>query len=91
MGVNEFTEDEKGSRIEQPDYGTLESEQKSRLADVRARRDDGAVTEALEGVREAARGDDNLLPPMVEAVKAMATLGEISDVLRDEWGEHRSV
>ncbi len=91
VGVNEFREDEAGLRIEQPDYGTLEAEQVARLEAVRADRDEAAVTEALEAVAAAADGDDNLLPPIVGAVKAMATLGEISDVLRRAWGEHRGV
>jgi methylmalonyl-CoA mutase N-terminal domain/subunit len=42
-------------------------------------------------VREAARGDENLMPPLIEAVRAGATLGEISDVLRAEWGVYRGV
>jgi methylmalonyl-CoA mutase, N-terminal domain len=44
------------------------------------------VAAALETVRVAARGEANLLPPMVEAVRARVTLGEISDALRAEWG-----
>jgi methylmalonyl-CoA mutase, N-terminal domain len=90
VGVNEFREEEAGSRMERPDYGTLEGEQKERLRAVRKERDGDAVARALDGVAAAARGTDNLLPPIVEAVKTMATLGEISDVLRREWGEHRS-
>jgi methylmalonyl-CoA mutase N-terminal domain/subunit len=89
VGVNEYREEEAGGRIEQPDYGALESEQKDRVAAVRESRDDDAVTDRLAAVRQAAAGDDNLLPPIVDAVKAMATLGEIADVLREEWGEYR--
>jgi methylmalonyl-CoA mutase N-terminal domain/subunit len=89
VGVNEFREDEAGARIEQPDYGTLEAEQVARLEAVRADRDDGEVARRLDAVAAAAEGDDNLLPSIVDAVKAMATLGEISDVLRRAWGEHR--
>ncbi|MGK7311102.1 MAG: acyl-CoA mutase large subunit family protein [Candidatus Longimicrobiales bacterium M2_2A_002] len=90
VGVNEYREEEAGSRIEQPDYGTMESEQKERLAGIRDGREDDGVAASLERVAEAAAGSRNLLPPIVGAVKAMATLGEISDVLRREWGEHRS-
>ena len=90
MGVNEYREDEAGARIEQPDYGALEADQKARVAAVRSKRDPRAVEGALEAIRTAARDGDNLLPLMVEAVTAMATLGEISDVLRDEWGVYRS-
>ena len=89
VGVNEYREDEAGTGIEQPDYGTLEADQKDRLAAVKRDRDDAAVERRLDAVADAAAGAENLLPPMVEAVKAMATLGEISDVLRRQWGEHR--
>ena len=46
------------------------------------------MTRALDGIRRAADGDDNLMPTIIEAVRAMATLGEISDVLRDTWGTY---
>jgi methylmalonyl-CoA mutase, N-terminal domain len=90
VGVNAHKEAEEPLRIPRPDYAALETGQRTRLADLRSRRDEDAVSRALDAVRAAARGTDNLLPPMVEAVKAMATLGEISDVLRREWGEYRS-
>ncbi len=89
VGVNAHREREDGLRIEQPDYASLEAGQRERLTDLRDRRDGAAVADSLEAVRSAARGGDNLLLPMIEAVKAMATLGEISDVLRQEWGEYR--
>ena len=60
-----------------------------RLPDLRARRDNTAVKAALEDVRAAARGTQNLLVPMREALKRLATLGEVSDVLREEFGEYR--
>ena len=89
VGVNAYRTEEGPPRIEQPDFPALERRQKERLADVRRTRDDAAVRHALESVREAARGTDNLMPPIIEAVKAMATLGEISDTLREEWGVYR--
>lgn len=89
VGVNAFTEPEGPPRIEQPDYPALEAMQREKLARVRRERDQAAATRALDDVRAAARGTDNLLPLMVAAVQAMATLGEISDVLREEWGTHR--
>lgn len=91
VGVNKFREMEPPPRMERPDYTELEAAQVERVADLRRRRDGDAVRNALERVREAARGDANLLPPMIEAVKALATLGEISDVLREEWGTYRGV
>ncbi|HSH46129.1 MAG TPA: methylmalonyl-CoA mutase family protein [Longimicrobiales bacterium] len=88
VGVNRYREEESGARIEQPDYSALEAGQRERLEDVRRRRDDAVVGGRLDAVRAAAREGTNLLPPMVEAVRAMATLGEISNVLREEWGEY---
>jgi methylmalonyl-CoA mutase N-terminal domain/subunit len=91
VGVNVLENDEQPPRIELPAYQALEAEQKRGLADLRRRRDDLAVTRALENVRAAASRSDNLLPALVEAVKARATLGEISDLLRAEWGVYRGV
>lgn len=59
------------------------------LAALRAARDRGRLESALDRLREAARGPDCLLPPIREAVEAHATLGEISDALRDVFGAHR--
>ncbi len=64
-------------------------EQVDRLQRLRSRRDGAAVRRALEGVEAAARGTDNLMPPVLEAVKAYATLGEICDVFREVWGRYR--
>ena len=92
MGVNVYREDEGPPRIEQPDYSALEAEQRRKVQDVRAQRDEAAARAALDSLRAAARDPaSNLLPLMVEAVKRMATLGEISDVLRLEWGTWRGV
>ncbi len=88
VGVNAFEEDGPSPRIEQPDYHTLEAAQKKRVAGARASRDGPAVARALDAVRAAARDGSNLLPPMIDAVKALATVGEISDALREEWGEY---
>jgi methylmalonyl-CoA mutase N-terminal domain/subunit len=46
---------------------------------------------AIDGVRAAARGSDNLVPPVIAAVEASATVGEISDALRDVFGEHAEI
>jgi methylmalonyl-CoA mutase N-terminal domain/subunit len=64
-------------------------EQVERLRALRARRDASAVKAALAKVEAAARGTDNLMPPVLEAVKAYATLGEVSDVFRKVWGPYR--
>jgi methylmalonyl-CoA mutase N-terminal domain/subunit len=67
----------------------LEEEQRARLRVFRERRDASAAAAALGAVGEAARGDANLLPAMVGAVEARATLGEIADALRAVFGTYR--
>jgi methylmalonyl-CoA mutase, N-terminal domain len=92
VGVNRYTENEGPPRIDQPDYSALEAAQRASIKRLRAERDAGRVQATLERVRQAAADPaHNLLPPMIEAVKALATLGEISDVLRAEWGVYRGV
>jgi methylmalonyl-CoA mutase N-terminal domain/subunit len=66
----------------------VERVQKQRLQQVRASRDAVAWRSALEGVGRAARDGSNLVPPIIAAVTAMATVGEISDTLRGVFGEH---
>jgi methylmalonyl-CoA mutase, N-terminal domain len=63
--------------------------QVARLATLRRERDAGAVERALGRLRDAARGAENLMPPIIEAVRAYATLGEMAGVLREVWGEHK--
>jgi methylmalonyl-CoA mutase N-terminal domain/subunit len=63
--------------------------QVARLARVRRERDDRAVRAALRTLTEAARGDTNLMDPIMEAVKAYATLGEINRAMKDVFGEHK--
>ncbi len=91
VGVNKFTDDEAVSPALQRIDPELEREQVARLRAVRADRDEAAWAAALERLEVAARGTDNIVPAMIEAVKARATLGEISDRLREVWGEHREV
>ena len=85
---NAFEDTEESPVIEQPDYPALEENQKRRVAGIRERRDSSRHTASLLAVREAARSGSNLLPAIIEAAKARATLGEISDVLREEWGTY---
>jgi methylmalonyl-CoA mutase N-terminal domain/subunit len=88
VGVNRFTTEEPSSvpllRID-PE---LERQQIDRLNRVRARRDERAAREAFNQVEHAARTDENLMPHIVHAVEAYATLGEISDRLRAVFGEY---
>ncbi len=88
VGVNRFVEERADPPRGTPDYRALEAEQRAKLAELRAGRDGSRVTRALDQVREAARTDANLVPPMVAAVHARATLGEISGVLMREWGRY---
>ena len=90
VGVNQYREDEADPRIEQPEYPELEARQRERLERVRRERDGGAVQAALARLSEAAARQENLMSHIVEAVRLRATLGEISDSLRAEWGEYRA-
>jgi methylmalonyl-CoA mutase, N-terminal domain len=91
VGVNRFTDDSSSLPIETPDYSALEGEQCSRLAEIKRSRNGEAVVSALGVVKEAAGGTAPLMPPIIDAVRARATLGEISDTLRDVWGLYRPV
>ena len=86
IGVNEFTVDEEAPieilRIDPK----LEAEQVARVRAVRAKRDQARCTAALNGLRKAAAGSDNLMPHILEAVKAYATEGEIMNTLIDVFG-----
>jgi methylmalonyl-CoA mutase N-terminal domain/subunit len=88
VGVNRFT-DEAGEGAEVYELDPeLQERQWERLAKLRKERDQGAVDAALKAVEETARGRDNLLPSMREALAAHATLGEVSDALREVFGEY---
>ncbi|MFN2147720.1 MAG: methylmalonyl-CoA mutase [Anaerolineales bacterium] len=67
----------------------VEQQSRQQLAALRSRRDSAAVNAALGALREAAQGDTNLMPRLIEAVSARATLGEICAALREIWGEYR--
>lgn len=86
VGVNRFTVDEEEPYEPLRVDPTIEAEQRARLERVRTERDQAAVDSALERIRVAAAGTDNLLYPMRDALRARATVGEVSDALRDVWG-----
>ena len=67
---------------------TASSLDTSRLATLRAGRDNDRVAALLPQIRDTAAGPDNLLYPMREALRAKATVGEVSDALRDVWGQY---
>ena len=70
---------------------TAAEAQLARLTSIRETRDAGRVTRALEALREAARGTANTMPPLLECVRAYATVGEMCDALRQVWGEYEEV
>jgi methylmalonyl-CoA mutase N-terminal domain/subunit len=90
VGVNRFTDDSPPLTIASPDFSALETQQRGRLAQVKAGRDSEAVHAALSGLREIAAGQGALMPAIITAVRARATLGEISDTLRAVWGVYRA-
>ena len=93
VGVNRFRDDGAGEAkapLQRIDPAG-ERRQIERVRRVRAERDAAASTAALDRLEDAARGSDNLLPPILEAVNAYATVGEISDRLRTAFGVHREL
>jgi methylmalonyl-CoA mutase N-terminal domain/subunit len=89
VGVNRFTDEEVEPAEVFPIDPALQRAQVERTRSVRARRDQAAVDVALEDLRAAAQGTQNLLVPMREALRRMATLGEVSDVLRAAFGMYQ--
>jgi methylmalonyl-CoA mutase N-terminal domain/subunit len=91
VGVNRFRDDAPHSPELQRIDPAGESAQVTRVARLRAERDPDAWGRAMDALGAAATGTDNLLPHIIAAVKARATLGEISDRLRVAFGEHREL
>ncbi len=89
VGVNTYIEDQPEPAEVFPIDPALQAAQAARLARTRAERDQGAVDAALADLATAARGSANLLYPMKEALARRATLGEVSDVLRGEFGTYQ--
>ena len=98
VGVNRFADTAEPPVIPAPDYSALERDQRARVAAVRVARDGGAVQRALDAVAAAAPGYAGtgspseirpLMPLIIDAARARATVGEISDALAGVWGVHR--
>jgi methylmalonyl-CoA mutase N-terminal domain/subunit len=89
VGVNKYEIGEDTS----PDLLKVDEEvqtrQLDRLAEVKAERDDAAVQESLEAIDEAIENDENVMPPIIDAVKAYATMGEIMGVFEDHYGSYQ--
>ena len=94
VGVNRYEKSvaggpgQQGGEIFSVDQEAVREEQTRRLEELKASRDAKAVESSLSGLRRAAEGtSENLMPPIISAVRAYATLGEMCDVLREVWGE----
>jgi methylmalonyl-CoA mutase, N-terminal domain len=88
VGVNSYQSEEPPVPVMKVDPA-LEEQQAARVRALRAGRNGTGARQAVDAVRQAARGKENLMPLVLAAVKAEATLGEISDALRDVFGEYR--
>jgi methylmalonyl-CoA mutase N-terminal domain/subunit len=92
VGVNRFRDEGEGAH---PSIQRIDPESERRqvegLRRVRAERDPAVWSAALARLEDEARGEGNLMPPIIEAVAAYATVGEISDRLRTAWGVHREL
>ena len=90
VGVNRFETDEDRPVLPAPDYTALAEEQIARVRATRGGRDATRHRAAMDELTRGADGDASLMPLIVEAVRARATVGEISDVLRGVWGTFRA-
>jgi len=89
VGVNEYVTEERAAPIPAPDYSRLADQQRRRLRELREKREAGSVTRTLAALDAAARESSApLMELILEAVRARANLGEISDVLRGAWGTY---
>jgi methylmalonyl-CoA mutase N-terminal domain/subunit len=87
VGENCFVEEEEAPEVEMHPYRQEEAgKQIERLRRVRRERDDGSVHEALERVRAAAESRENVMPPIMDAVEASATVGEVCAALKQVFG-----
>ncbi len=87
VGVNDFKMDEEPHEILYIDE-TVGEEQTARVAALKATRDNERVERTLLALKDAAKGKDNIMYPLLEASRAYATVGEMCDALRDVWGEY---
>jgi methylmalonyl-CoA mutase N-terminal domain/subunit len=90
VGVNCYRVEEDERDVELHPYKPQEAERQiARLEAIRSQRDAGAVQRSLEAVKRAAAGRDNLVPPIIEAVKEMATVGEVTAALKEVFGTYQ--
>jgi methylmalonyl-CoA mutase, N-terminal domain len=88
VGVNRFTTDEDEPYEPLRVDPAIEQQQAARLAELRTRRDSAAVAKRLGELKRAAEGTDNVLFPLREALRELATVGEVCDALREVWGTY---
>jgi len=88
VGVNAYTQEEDEEATFLAVDAAAEARQVERVRKVREQRDASAATAALDRLQQAAAGEDNLVPRILDCVRQRATLGEISDRLRAVWGEY---
>jgi methylmalonyl-CoA mutase, N-terminal domain len=99
VGMNRYLDEPQGAEAPKARRGIetlqidpeIEARQAARVRQVRAARDPSRWRAALDAVATAARGADNLVPPIIAAVEAHATVGEISDTMRGVFGEHKEI
>ena len=89
VGVNAFTADDETPLATLYVDDSVAEVQLARLRDLKATRDQRVVNATLGRLQDAARGDGPLMPSIVDAVRAYATVGEMCDVLREVWGEYQ--
>ena len=89
VGLNQFQVEEEPLRNILRIKPEVERYQKEKLAKVKKERNNAKVKESLADLKRTAQGTENLVPPILEAVKAYASLGEVSDTLREVFGEYR--
>jgi len=90
IGVNKYVMAEERTEIELHPFNTkVAEEQKKKLGRIKAERNNAGVEEALIGLKEAAQTEENVMPHMLKAVKSYATLGEITKVLKEVFGEFK--
>lgn len=90
VGVNCYESDEPRPSVAGMELDeAARAKQAQRLADVRRTRDAAAVTSTLAALRTASQGTDNLMPYLIDCVKAYCTVQEITDELRDVWGVYK--
>jgi methylmalonyl-CoA mutase N-terminal domain/subunit len=92
VGVNRYTDAEEPQPVAAPNYSALEKAQVKSVKALRKKRDSATVTRALAALRDASSvqsGELHLMPLIIEAVKARATVGEIAETLAANWGYYR--